>query len=486
MDDDDDDEKFIESLMMKDDKTNKSGVAKNNNNNQGSCTKIQKVDKSKMMTKNEIKKYYFPQMIAIGPTHAEYHEKNNQNKNNLKKILVKKFIKDGGNLEARSLLKEIKEKFNLDEQNKLFHEKVKTKLNERQLARMLFQDGCVVLQFIHSYVNGEIIEFNEISIAEIDQICQDLLLVENQIPFEVLVILMRLSKIGSDLAKSVYHFISMNIMAPDIFYEKRLNHNLSRVPANPEELFRGNNMLRLPVHLLDLLRSELLYEEEQEQECRDPPIPDDDHKPEREKIKNKGDASAHSSSYYQRSFRNVQDLKEVDIKLKANYSKGLKSVSFSSTSLFFSPTLKLPPLIVDNSTKQKLLNLVAYEMFPDNNKRNYAIASYVRLLDSLIDCEKDVKDLRSAHILRNLLGSDKEVAELFNNISYINLGPKHDIYVDVKKQIQKHYQKKWSSWTAEFHQQHCRNPSTFFAFVVGLVILVATCIQAIYTVIQAE
>ena len=45
-----------------------------------------------------------------------------------------------------------------------------------------------------------------------------------------------------------------------------------------------------------------------------------------------------------------------------------------------------------------------------------AITSYISFLDSLIDEANDVKMLRKAGILYNCLGSDEEVARVFNEI----------------------------------------------------------------------
>ena len=42
--------------------------------------------------------------------------------------------------------------------------------------------------------------------------------------------------------------------------------------------------------------------------------------------------------------------------------------------------------------------------------------TYISFLDSLIDEAKDVKELSKAGILYNLLGSDQEVTQLFNEI----------------------------------------------------------------------
>lgn len=106
-------------------------------------------------------------------------------------------------------------------------------------------------------------------------------------------------------------------------------------------------------------------------------------------------------------------MKAARIKLKKSYSHRLGDVSFSSS--WFYAELRLPEMIVDETTATTFLNLVAYEMCPDF-RNNYEICSFVDFMDSLIDHPGDVKELRSAKILLNALKS-KEVAKIFNSVS---------------------------------------------------------------------
>ena len=90
-------------------------------------------------------------------------------------------------------------------------------------------------------------------------------------------------------------------------------------------------------------------------------------------------------------------------------------MSFTTLGFLGLGYLWLPPLVVDDSTRPKFLNLIAYEMCLDL-ENNFGVTSYVSFLDSLIDEPNDVKMLRKARILHNFLGSDEEEAQLFNEI----------------------------------------------------------------------
>ena len=130
--------------------------------------------------------------------------------------------------------------------------------------------------------------------------------------------------------------------------------------------------------------------------------------------------------------------------MKCNHnSKYLGEISFKVKCNFYPGILWLPPITVDDSTGPKFLNLVAYEMCPDFDN-DYGITSYISFLESLIDDPKDVIDLRKVGILRNLLGSDDEVAQVFNEIG-TDLVPNPEIYSEVKRLIQNYYKNEWKT-----------------------------------------
>uniref|UniRef100_A0A2N9FZI6 adenylate kinase n=1 Tax=Fagus sylvatica TaxID=28930 RepID=A0A2N9FZI6_FAGSY len=137
--------------------------------------------------------------------------------------------------------------------------------------------------------------------------------------------------------------------------------------------------------------------------------------------------------------------------------------------------LFLPPMIVDDSTRPKFLNLIAYEICLDF-ENDFGVTSYISFLDSLIDEANDVKMLRKVGVLYNCLGSDEEVAKLFNKIG-TDLVPNTQIYSYVRLQIQKHYKNKWMTWMAQFFHNHFSSPWMIFAFYGVLVGLELTGIQ---------
>ncbi|CAL9025390.1 unnamed protein product [Prunus brigantina] len=126
----------------------------------------------------------------------------------------------------------------------------------------------------------------------------------------------------------------------------------------------------------------------------------------------------------------------------------------------------------------KFMNLIAYEMCPDF-QNDFGVTSYIGFLDSLIDHPDDVKHLRKKHILLNFLGSDDEVAQLFNEIG-TDLVPNNAIYANVKRKIEDHYKTNWKKWMAQFFHEHFSSPWTILAFIGVLLGLGMTAAQTWY------
>jgi hypothetical protein len=179
-------------------------------------------------------------------------------------------------------------------------------------------------------------------------------------------------------------------------------------------------------------------------------------------------------------YRNVQELRAVGIQLRRSKNSYLRNISFSRQFRVYPGYLWLPPITVDDSTGPKFMNLIAYEMCLDF-ENDFGITSYISFLDSLIDEPNNVKDMRKARVLHNFLGSDQEVADLFNEIG-TDLVLNSETYKDVKFQIQGYYKNSWMTWMARVLHDHFSSPWTVIAFLGVLLGLGLTATQTWYAV----
>lgn len=175
-------------------------------------------------------------------------------------------------------------------------------------------------------------------------------------------------------------------------------------------------------------------------------------------------------------------MKAAGIKVKRINSNCPIDITFSSG--FFSGELKIPDIVVDDTIAPTYLNLLAYEACPDFANK-YEISSYVELLDSLIDHADDVKELRDAGVLHNGLGSDDDVATLFNIVS-TDVVADVSIYARVRADIESHYKKKHKTWMAMAYHTYFSTPWTIIAFFAAFLALFLTFIQTWFAIFPSS
>ncbi|KAK1293636.1 hypothetical protein QJS10_CPB17g01790 [Acorus calamus] len=133
-------------------------------------------------------------------------------------------------------------------------------------------------------------------------------------------------------------------------------------------------------------------------------------------------------------------------------------------------TVHLPRMTVNDSTKSNFLNLIALEMDPEDSTRGYGVISYICLLDNLIDHADDVRELRSRGILINCLGSDQQVADLFNELA-TDLTPDPNAYRETITGIHDHLKKSFKVSIARANYTYFNTPWSIiatFAATLGL------------------
>ncbi|MFQ6648996.1 hypothetical protein Gotur_022231 [Gossypium turneri] len=222
-------------------------------------------------------------------------------------------------------------------------------------------------------------------------------------------------------------------------------------------------------HLLERFRDQLLTGDEMK---RDSSVMG-------RKLLSWGDSGKH-----RRTFRGLKELKESGIHVKPSTTNNLKNISFYCNYL---GKLMIPRLLVDDSMASKFLNLIALEICPDfknpDFKNKFEVTSYLCFMDSLIGSADDVKELRVSGVLHNYLGSDEEVAELFNKMSR-DLVPDQKRYFKVTEDIHKYRTNPWTAALAKAYDTHFSRPWTFLAFMGAIMGLLFSAIQAYFSLPQ--
>ncbi|KAF5471809.1 hypothetical protein F2P56_008576 [Juglans regia] len=433
------------------------------NGGQKATPKIQKVPLL-LQDHKHFDKYFKPRIVAIGPIH--HGEPKYKRAEAYKLRMASYFVKDSGRKDE--ILYDIVEK-NIEQLRQCFDDKVTEKYSDQALAWMLFVDGCAILQSIHCAVSQNCkdwkMKYDLMAFAT-----QDLFLLENQLPYQLLVDLTNSSTKKVELEKSITDFINQQAYG-------KLQSSQNGLPTTER-----------PIHLLDLLRTKIMKGNPQ---STNGSIKAGD-KSKRKKLKNwiqsflLRDDSKQNGERLKWTYRNVEELRSAGIYMRCNDSDDpLTTIRFKRLlGNFYPGYLWLSLITVDDAMGPKFLNLIAYEMCPDFDNE-FEITSYILFLDTLIDNVNDVVELRNKGILKNCLGSDEEVARLFNEIG-TDLVPDPDAYGDVKDAIQRHYDAKWMNWIAEALHEHFRSPWTFMAFSAAIIVLSLTFIQTWFAFKEAR
>ncbi|KAH6784342.1 transmembrane protein [Perilla frutescens var. hirtella] len=171
----------------------------------------------------------------------------------------------------------------------------------------------------------------------------------------------------------------------------------------------------------------------------------------------------------------VTELKDAGIKFKRRKTDRLWDIKFKNG------VLKIPRLLIHDGTKSLFLNLIAFEQCHLDCTND--ITSYVIFMDNLIDSPGDVSYLHYCGIVENWLGSDAEVAEMFNRLCQEVVFDINDSSLSrLSEQVNRYYDHKWNAWRASLGHKYFNNPWSIISFLAALVLLFLTLAQTFYTV----
>lgn len=169
------------------------------------------------------------------------------------------------------------------------------------------------------------------------------------------------------------------------------------------------------------------------------------------------------------------ELCEARIQFKKSSTGSVCDIDFNDG------VLRMPLITVHDEAEKIFLNLMAFERLYSHAGND--VTDYIIFMDNIINSERDVALLRSKGLIKSGLGSDKEVAELFNSLSKGAVMSPFCKLLDVQYKMHDHCRQPWNKWWAIFEHTYLRNPWVFISLVAAVILLVATLMQTIYTVV---
>ncbi|KAF7082487.1 hypothetical protein CFC21_086355 [Triticum aestivum] len=315
--------------------------------------------------------FVIPMALAIGPYHHGLSRLQGMEK--AKRVAAYTLTRDSGKsykeMYARLLAV-------ADQARRLYDEDAVFDISKSKFADMMFHDACFLLQYMQLFSSEEdVIEqspLHRFFLSNAACIDNDIMLLENQMPWSVIQALITDTKVVVD------DFIA------HVFFSSSDYNNIA--PSD------------LPPHLLGLLR--LL------KHGRLGKTPD-------------------VLPYAPPSPIRAMELERIGIKLDHSETGAFTDIGFSKGFLF--DKLFLPPLIMSRTRASWLANMVAFEVCTGSeNKGNAYICSYVAIFAMLMVREEDVHKLRSKGFIEGEL-SDKQILEFFKRLTQ-QMTPGHDYF----------------------------------------------------------
>ncbi|QCE01480.1 hypothetical protein DEO72_LG7g2777 [Vigna unguiculata] len=312
-----------------------------------------------------------------------------------------------------------------------------------RFVQMMIVDGCFMLEILRAndgvpddYAENDPVFGQHGKLNVVPYIKRDMLMLENQLPFSVLRILIELENDTNQgeelLMKQMLKFFSA---------------------GTPETRTLGKCM-----HVLDVYRKSLIYQ--------GPTHRTRVSKPKRRR-RFHGDDEI---------IRSATELQDAGIRFMKSRTHSLGDVSFGGG------VLRLPTLVVDDTTEYMFLNLIAFERL--HAEAGNDVTSYIFFMDTIIDSEMDVALLHRNGILVNALGSDKAVAKLFNSLSKDIAVDPHGVLDVVRMSMSNYCKKPWNMWRANLIHTYFRNPWAIVSLVAAVFLFALTIVQTVYTIAQ--
>ncbi|XP_030532087.1 UPF0481 protein At3g47200-like [Rhodamnia argentea] len=390
-------------------------------------------------------KAYVPQIVSLGPYHhgKERLRQMEQHKwRCLHRVLMRTNHRIGFYLDS---VMEVEERARTCYEGPI-------SMSSTEFVEMMVLDGCFVIELFQGVAEG----FETLGYpphdpvfsmrGPVNAIQRDMILLENQIPFLILNRLYGLQHGHLDqegvLANLALQFFDP--MKPTEPTDEHLTISSNRLESNP-----------LPdhgeLHCLELFRRSLLHPG---------PSPVD---------------TKELSHKRQQLIHCVTELRQAGIKFSKGKTDRFWDIQFEGGSL------QIPQLVIHDGTKSLFHNLIAFEQCHSNCTKD--ITSYVIFMDNLINSPKDIGHLHDRGIIEHWLGSNAEVADLFNQLCQEVVFDVSDSYLStLSQQVNEYSSHSWYRWLFLLKNEYFGNPWSITSFIAAVVLLGLTFAQTFYAV----
>eukprot|EP00250_Pteridium_aquilinum_P020983 c25000_g1_i1 orf=476-1924(-) len=410
---------------------------------------------------------FVPQVVAIGPYHSDlgpHHSSfpDNQETDRYKAIAAKEMEKHKimacrsveKNLNGRSFCSLADEFLKMIQQ---IRDEYDTELEscqvDEKLAYMLALDAAFVVEFLR-FNAGMKCGFNDYINRRFPtplrkSILQDFVLLENQLP---LFLLLKVMSLDEDCATAAGAAEVLGVLI------KKVACEVLPFSALSEDSVRSiADRVSERKHLLDCLYGVVTY--------------------------GGGCMSSSSDSTVQKDtlvekpthFPRAVELFNSGITFKGIELCNMISVKFDPKKAI----LYVPKIRVGDDTEKFFRNLIAYESHLIDEVH---VLSYLRFMNSLIDGPDDVALLVEKGVLAQDIGSNEEVADMWNRLCINTMRVCSAEHEKVAQQLLRHCQYRLNALKAEFKRKYLSRPWLVLSVLSGASLLIMTLLITLYTI----
>ncbi|KAI4327417.1 hypothetical protein L6164_019882 [Bauhinia variegata] len=406
-------------------------------------------------------KAFVPQIVSLGPYH---HGKRRLRQMERHKWRSLHHVLKRANHDIKLYLDSVKE---IEERVRSCYEGP-INLSSNEFIEMLVLDGCFILELFRGVTEG----FKQLGYPRNDpvfamrgsmhSIQRDMIMLENQLPLFLLDRLLAL-QLGNPDQKGLVAKLALRFFDPLMPTDEpltrsdrcKLESSLKSTTVFDPLSDQGG------LHCLDVFRRSLLQMGPQ-------PVP-------RVWIKRRSNAHRVADKRRQQLIHCVTELKEAGIKFKKRKTDRFWDIKFKNG------VLRMPRLLIHDGTKSLFLNLIAFEQCHIDCTND--ITSYVIFMDNMINSPADVGYLHYCGIIEHWLGSDAEVADLFNRLCQEVVFDINNSYLSpLSESVNRYYNHRWNTWRASLKHNYFSNPWAIISFVAAVVLLLLTLAQTYYTI----
>ncbi|XP_040988738.1 UPF0481 protein At3g47200-like [Juglans microcarpa x Juglans regia] len=145
--------------------------------------------------------------------------------------------------------------------------------------------------------------------------------------------------------------------------------------------------------------------------------------------------------------------------------------------------MKMPAIVIEENTESLFRNLIAFEHCDPS--KGYEITSYASLLNCLIKSDADALYLKRMDILQIIRSSNEDRAS-FLKLLYNNDTSFHGfLYSDLCQDMNKIYSSRFAVWAALLKRYHLNDPKDLVNFLYGVVLSVyLSLIQTVFAILS--